>query len=102
MFLPFSFKNSPSFSRRGWGWLLRYLQYCQKCLLRHFDFADLLHTLLAFFLFLQELAFAGNIAAVTFRRHVFAKRADTFAGDDLRAYRGLYRHFEHVPRNKLP
>ena len=44
----------------------------QKRLLRDFDFSELLHPLLAFFLLLQQLAFAGNVAAVALRGHVLS------------------------------
>jgi hypothetical protein len=76
-------------SRRGWRpiprWVLsfcrlkrclvvfRRFQYRQECLLRNFDFAELLHAFLTLFLLLQKLAFAGNVAAVTLGCYVFAE-----------------------------
>src|SRR6185437_16560121 len=53
------------------------------------DAADALHALLAFFLLLEQLAFAGDVAAVAFGGDVFADRFDGFASDDLSADRGL-------------
>src|ERR1043166_7632524 len=44
--------------------LLIHLQHRQKCILRNLYAADFLHPLLAFFLFLQELALARDVAAV--------------------------------------
>src|ERR1700731_321341 len=53
--------------------LLR-LENLDESLLRDVDLADPFHALLAFFLFLEQLPFAGNIAAVAFRGYVFSQR----------------------------
>src|ERR1044072_9267040 len=55
----------------------------EKRLLGHLDGSDLLHTPLAFLLFLQQLALARDVTTVTFRDHVLPQRAHGFAGDDL-------------------
>src|SRR5215217_1012226 len=56
--------------------------------------ADLLHAAFAFFLLFEELAFAGDVAAVAFGRYVLAVGADGLAGDDAFAHRGLYGDLE--------
>src|SRR6266403_4686053 len=63
--------------------------------------ADALHAALAFFLFFEEFAFAGNVAAVALGEHVFADGRDSFACNDAAANRGLDRHFKHLPWNEL-
>src|SRR5205807_6695567 len=60
------------------------------------DLPDLLHALLAFGLLGEQLALASNIAAIAFRRHVFAHRRDCFAGNDAAADGGLNGDFEHM------
>ena len=47
-----------------------YLQDCEKRFLRNFHRAYLLHPLLAFLLLLEELALAGDVAAVALGEHV--------------------------------
>ena len=63
--------------------------------------ADALHAALAFFLFFEKFAFAGNVAAVAFGENVFADGGDGFARDDAAANGGLNRHFKHLPRNQF-
>src|SRR5581483_2978680 len=65
------------------------------------DAADALHALLAFFLFLEEFALAGDVAAVAFGQNVFAHGRYGFAGDDLGADRCLDGHFKHLPRDEF-
>src|SRR5688500_504392 len=77
------------------------LQGGEKSFLRNFHLADLFHALLAFFLPLQELALAGDIAAVALRRDVFAERLDRLARDHPAADGRLDHHFEELPRNQL-
>lgn len=48
------------------------LQNRQEGFLRHFHLADLFETFFSFRLFGPELAFAGDITAVTFRGHILA------------------------------
>src|SRR3954453_17793274 len=61
----------------------------EERLLRDLDVADLLHPLLAFLLFLQELALAGDVAAVALGGHVLAQGRDRLAGDHAAADGGL-------------
>src|SRR6266404_2882669 len=68
---------------------LAHLQHRQKCLLGYIHAPDALHALFAFFLFFQQFAFAGDIAAVAFRQDVFADGVDRFASDNFRADRSL-------------
>ena len=53
-----------------------------KRLLRDLDLAELAHLLLARLLLVEQLALAGDVAAVAFRDDVLAQRGDRFAGDD--------------------
>src|ERR1035441_7743405 len=78
------------------------LQKSQKRLLRNVDAANAFHALLAFFLLLQLLALARNIAAITFRNNVLANGVHGFTGDDLGADGGLDRHLEHLAGNEFP
>ena len=70
-------------------------------LLGDLDAADHLHPLLALLLLLQQLALAGDVAAVALGEHVLADRADGLAGDDPGADRGLDRHLELLARDQL-
>src|SRR6266851_1812521 len=78
-----------------------HLQHGKERFLRDLHLPDLLHALLAFLLLLEELALAGDVAAVALGEHVLAHRLDRFPRDDAAADRGLNRHFEHLPRNQL-
>src|SRR6185503_4935506 len=69
--------------------------------LRDVHAAHRLHALLALFLLLEQLAFAGDVAAITLRGHVLAKRADRFASDDLAADGGLDGHLVLLARDDL-
>src|SRR6266567_9426954 len=90
-------------SPRNAVWMTRLvnLQHRQEGLLRNLDRAHLLHPLLSFFLFLQQLALAGDVAAVALGGHVLPQRADRFACDDFGADRRLDHHLEQLPRNQL-
>src|SRR2546423_15358333 len=79
-----------------------HLQNREERFLRDLDLADALHPLLAFLLFLEELAFARDVAAVALGEHVLAHRLDRFARDDAAADRGLNSHLEHLTPNQLP
>ena len=78
-----------------------HLERGQEGFLRDLDLADLAHALLALLLLLQELALAGDVAAVALGQHVLAERLDRLAGDDPAADRGLDRHLELLPRDQL-
>ena len=68
---------------------------------RDLDPADHLHPLLALLLLLEQLALAGDVAAVALGEHVLADGADGLAGDDPGADGGLDRHLELLPRDQL-
>src|SRR5438105_10920807 len=57
------------------------LEHFDECFLRNVDAAKRFHALFAFFLFFQELAFAGDVAAVAFGGDILAQRADGLARD---------------------
>lgn len=56
---------------------------------------------LPFFLFLQQLALSGDVAAVAFGRHVLAHGLDRFAGNDLGADGCLDGDVELLARDQL-
>src|SRR5215210_3605697 len=76
-------------------------QRSQEGFLGYFYVTDLLHAAFAFFLLLQELAFAGDVATVAFGRYVLAVGAYGLAGDDALAHRGLYGNLELLAGNQL-
>src|SRR3954453_11102924 len=78
------------------------LQHRQERLLRDLDRADLLHALLPFLLFFEQLALAGDVAAVAFCQHVLAQGLDVLPRHDVAADRRLDRDVEHLPRNQAP
>ena len=61
-------------------------QYGEEGLLRDFDRTDLLHTLLAFFLFLKQLTLTRNIAAVALGCNVLAYGFNGLARNDFCSY----------------
>ena len=67
--------------------------------LGNFDLAELPHPELAFFLLVQQFALAGNVAAVTFGRYVFAQGGNGFARNDPTADGRLDRNFEQMSGN---
>src|SRR6202789_2050884 len=77
------------------------LENRQECLLGNVDFADPLHALFAFFLFLQQFALSADVSAVTLGDDVFADGGNSLPGDDLRADGSLNRHLEHLPWNQF-
>ena len=66
----------------------------KKRFLRNLDISHKFHSLLSFFLFLEKFPFAGNVSAVTLRRHILAQRRDIFACNDLCTDSGLQRNLE--------
>ena len=68
------------------------LEYSQEGFLRNFHVPDLPHSFLALFLFLEKLAFTGDIATVTLGSNVFPDCLHCFAGNDLCADCRLYCH----------
>src|SRR5690349_11946974 len=71
-----------------------HLERLDEGLLRDVHLAELAHPLLAFLLFLQKFALAGDVAAVTLRGDVLAQRRDGFTRDDFAADRRLDRDLE--------
>ena len=57
--------------------------------MRNFNRANFLHALFALFLFFEEFALAGDVAAVAFGGDVLAEGADCRAGNDLGTNGGL-------------
>src|SRR5262249_1675863 len=57
----------------AWLWLLIHFEHGQEGFLRNLDAPNFLHPLLAFFLLLEQLSFARDVAAVTLRNHVLAQ-----------------------------
>src|SRR4051794_38120403 len=86
-----------NYTRKWTTWILiSAFQYRHERFLRDVHAAHALHALFAFLLFLQELALAGDVAAVAFGGDVLADALDGLAGDDLAADRGLQRDLEEV------
>src|SRR3984957_17841293 len=81
--------------------LLADLQNGQESLLRNFDLPHLLHALLPGLLLLEELALAGDVAAVALGQHVFAHRLDAGPRNDMGTDRRLHGNVEHLPRDQL-
>src|SRR5262249_46540148 len=79
-----------------------HLEHGKEGLLRDLHCADLLHALLALLLLLEQLALAGDVAAVQLRRHVLAQRLDRLPGDHVGADRRLDRDVEELPGDGLP
>ena len=69
--------------------------------MRHLHRSDLFHAFLACFLFLKELAFARNIAAVALGEHVFAQGFDCLTRNHIGANSRLDGHVVHLAGNHL-
>src|SRR6195952_1527353 len=59
------------------------------------------HLQLALLLLVEQLALAAGVAAIAFRGHVLAHRADRLAGDHLAADRRLDRDLEQMARDQF-
>src|SRR5260370_36817329 len=79
--------------------LQKKLEHRHESLLWNLDRTDPLHPLLSFLLLFQELAFAGDVAAVALREHILPHRRYRLPGDALTADRRLQRPHEHLPRD---
>src|SRR5829696_7929992 len=77
------------------------LQDREERLLRNLDGADLLHPLLALLLLLEQLALPGYVSPVELRGHVLAEGLDGLARDHDGADRGLHRHVEELPWDRV-
>src|ERR1700730_11267371 len=78
-----------------------HLQRRDKSFLRNLDLAELPHLLLARLLLFQQLALAGDVAAIAFRGHILAQRPNRLPRDDLSANPRPDRDLEHVLRDQL-
>src|SRR6185369_17246786 len=76
------------------------LQHRKESFLRNFDRAHLLHALLAFLLLLEQLALAGDVAAVAFGDDILAQRLHVLARNDIGADGRLDGNVEHLPRDQ--
>ena len=77
------------------GRLIKF-KYSQKGGLWDFHVAHLAHFLLSFFLFFEQLALTGNIAAVAFGGDVFSQRRYGFAGNNIASDGALNRDFKKL------
>src|SRR5208337_1806933 len=69
--------------------------------LGNIDAAHALHALFAFFLLLQQLALAADVAAVALGDHILTNGRDILASDDARADGGLEGDLEHLAGNQF-
>src|SRR5574344_1265547 len=74
------------------------LQDGHERFLRHLDAADRLHALLAFLLFLQQLALTGDITAIALGQYILAAGPDILTGNDLGPDGCLDWNLEHLLR----
>ena len=77
------------------------MEHCEECLLRNLHGTHLFHPLLSFFLLLEQLAFARDVAAVALREHVLSERLHGCARDDFLPDRCLYDDLKKLARNKF-
>src|SRR5438477_5184739 len=77
------------------------LQHFDESFLRDVDGAKRFHPLFAFFLLLEQLALACDVAAVAFGGDVLAKSADSLAGDHFAADGSLNGDLILLARNHL-
>jgi plasmid stabilization system protein ParE len=100
---PFHSHNSVKWAQRlffrATGRTSLRLQNFDEGFLRDVDFADAFHPLFSFFLFLEQFAFAGDVAAVAFCGDFFSQRRNAFARDDFFADRRLDRHLIKLARD---
>src|SRR5512142_471310 len=82
--------------RRACGSSIVEGQHGKERFLRDLDRPNTLHELLDFLLLLEELALAGDVAAVALRKHVLAHGPHRLARDDIRADRRLDGDLEHL------
>ena len=77
------------------------LQNFNKGFLGNIHLPNRLHPLLAFFLLLEELAFAGDVASVALGGHVFAHGTDALTSHNLAADGGLDGDLLHLNGNDI-
>src|SRR5215467_4484297 len=78
-----------------------HLERGDEGLLRNLDAAEAPHLLLSCLLLVEQLALARDVAAIAFRGHILAQRADGLARDNLRSDRGLDRDLEQMARDQV-
>src|SRR5688500_19388042 len=78
------------------------LQHREKRLLGNLHRADLLHALLPFLLFFEQLSLARDVPAVALGEHVLSQCLHVLARHDVPADRRLIRDLEHLPRYERP
>src|SRR5712691_5204238 len=79
-----------------------YLQHSEKRLLGDVHTADAFHALLAFLLLLEQLALAGDVAAVALGKDVFTHGMHRLARNDLGADGSLNGNFKHLAGDEFP
>src|SRR5712692_7617846 len=84
-----------------WPSSLIHFQHRQKSFLRNLYATDFLHALLAFLLFLEQLAFARDVAAIALRDHVLAHRLHCLARNYFSADGRLDWYFKKLARDQV-
>ena len=74
-------------------------QHTHEGLLRNLHVPHLAHPLLSFFLLLQKLLLAADIAAIALGQHIFSHGFDSLPRDDLAAYSRLNRDLKQMSWN---
>src|SRR5439155_1672127 len=77
------------------------LQYRKKGFLRNIHLPNAFHSPLSFFLFLQQLAFAGNITAITLGQNIFSDGGNRFPRNHAMADGRLDGDLKHLARDKF-
>ena len=77
------------------------MQNGEEGFLWQFDVTDLLHSLLTFFLFLQQLFLTADVTAIAFRQNVFTQLFHRGAGDNVVTDRRLDRDIKLLARDQL-
>ena len=75
--------------------------HCKEGVLRDRHFPELLHSLLTFGLFLQQLLLSRDVAAVALGQHVLHHGADLSTCDGFDADTRLNWYFELLPRDQV-
>src|ERR1700677_3969347 len=92
---PLGARETPSSS------LLFELERRHEGLLGNLHATEVLHPLLAFFLFFEQFALTRDVTAVTLSQHVLTTRLHRLAGHDSSADGRLNRDVEHLTRNEF-
>src|SRR5262249_26513933 len=84
-----------------WSLIGVHLERGDESLSRNLDAAEAPHLLLSCLLLVEQLALARDVAAIAFRGHILAQRADGLARDHLRSDRRLDRDLEQMAREQI-